>query len=129
MRPIKKMISVVMCLTLLLAMVVPVNAKTITDAYEEPSISPFYTNISTLFMTSGKTWFAADMTANRSMSLSITVKIYANNVLQDTFRTSGTGLYLSLDKDYNFVSGVSYKLEGTFTAGTETVGKTLTYNP
>jgi hypothetical protein len=88
---------------------------------------PNYVNISTAFLSRDDTWISADVTAKSDMNLRIDIKVYKNGSLVDTFYTTSYGMICAFYTDYDFIKGASYKVEATYTAGTERTTKKLSF--
>jgi len=62
------------------------------------------------------------------MNLKIDIKIYKNGPLSySTYKTANNALTCMLDVDYTFVSGTPYRIEATYTAGSEAVPKSMSF--
>lgn len=121
--------SLVLVIVLLCCLICPVSASGAPSDVSDTQISPRYTNISTTFLAADDTWVNADMTTHSRLSLSLTVKVYAEGTLENTFKETATGKYIELYEDYNFESGVRYKITCTFKAGSESTTRTIYLNP
>ena len=74
---------------------------------EDSSMQLQYLNISTTMLSCDETWIAADCSVKTKMNIKITVKVYKNGSLVDTFSESGYGRFAGLDVDYDFEKGAS----------------------
>ena len=89
---------------------------------------PFYLNIATTYLSRGSNWIAADMEAKSKMNLRIDIKVYKNGSLSySTYKTANNSMYCAIDVDYTFVSGTPYRIEATYTAGSEVVPKSMSF--
>jgi hypothetical protein len=122
----KKLVAILLSVCLLGAISIPVYASESPRTY---AISPRYANISVISLRVDRSTIYGILQADEEMDLAVSIKVYADGVLDDTMSDDTYGSSLNYEFDYDFSSGVKYRIEATYTAGTEKVKKTLPYNP
>lgn len=132
MKTVKKVTAMLISLTMIVLLSFSaVAAENQTESYvvktEGIIIQARYVNINTTALSRGNTWVYADMETKSDMSLRIDIKIYKNGSLDFSDYTTAYDSYCLLDVDYDFIKGVSYKIEATYKAGTETVPKSMSF--
>ena len=132
MKTVKKVISVVFGISMMILLCLPVLAAESEDTpYGVQAnihwLEPNYTNIATTFLTCGDTWISADVIAKSDMNLRIDVRVYKNGSLEDSFYATDYGTDCIFYQDYIFVTGERYKVEATYTAGSESTTKSVSF--
>ena len=133
MKTTKKFIALVLCLAMVLSLpqfALAVNAQGIPDGSQRQQQDPppaKYQNINTTSLSRGANYIDASCTVKSNMNLKIAVKVYKNGVLVNSYSTTDYGQCILFYTSYTFTSGADYKVEATYTAGSEIVTKTLKF--
>lgn len=132
MKTVKKVTALLLSLTMIVllsfsAMAATNHSISYSSSADDIIIQPYYINIFTTDLSRGKTWVYADMETYSKMSLRIDIKIYKNGSLDFSDYTTANDSFCAIDVDYTFISGVSYKIEATYKAGTEKVTKSMPF--
>ena len=130
MKTTRKIVALTLCLLMISllsvpALAAPMFSPTLSENYD-PFVIP-YEVIDKLTLSRGSNWVHADCIVGSNMNLRIDVKIYRSGTLVKTGYATNYGKSCMYDTEYNFISGTSYKVEATYTAGTEKVTKTLSF--
>lgn len=127
MNTVKKAISLLLVITMLSLAPFSAIASTTQATQNSNEIQPYYVNIFTVGLSRGNTWVYADMEAFSKMSLRTDVKIYKNGKLDFSDYATANDMFCELDVGYDFESGVAYRINATYKAGTETVPKSMSF--
>ena len=132
---IKKMLKRIVLIALSLFTALN-GAAVCKAAVKNEEIAPYYVNISlssaTLRISGIKATCNATLRSKSSVSLSIKMELQKKKSsgyeTVETWTSSKTGTYLSMDESRNINLLCSYRLKTTFTAGSETEVKYKYYN-